>query len=335
MLSFQSAIPTHLVTGFLGVGKTTLIRAWLRQKPADEHWGVLVNEFGAVGIDDAFLETDGNESGLATIRQVAGGCMCCAAGLPFQVALNDLIRRARPDRILIEPTGLGHPGQLLAQLREYTGVLSVGASIGLLDARVLADERYTEHPIYLEQLDIADVLVANKSDQYHEADIQRLDTFLSHHGWHHKPLLLANHGDLPVDVLQRPAASGPTPSLSVLHRKQQPGDDVWQANRPDFSQDDLLCTSNQRDGFHSLGWQLHPKCLFRRNALLAWLTTMPAERIKGVVITEQGIVGLNQVGAELQVIAIDEVGHSRLEFISAGPLDEATLTRRLVDCLVA
>ena len=50
------------------------------------------------------------------IREVPGGCMCCAAGLPMQVALNQLIARAKPDRLLIEPTGLGHPKEVLQVL---------------------------------------------------------------------------------------------------------------------------------------------------------------------------------------------------------------------------
>lgn len=334
MLSFHSPIPTHLVTGFLGVGKTTLIRSWLQQKPGDEHWAVLVNEFGAIGIDDAFLDVDAGANGRTTLRQVAGGCMCCAAGLPFQVALNDLIRRARPDRLLIEPTGLGHPDQLLTQLAAYTGVLSLGASIGLLDARVLNDERYTRHPIYLEQLDVADVLVASKSDQYEKSDLRRLDAFLAEHGWQHKPLLLSNHGDLPLNVLRQPVQPRPPAPPSAVRAEQEAGGDIWQPSRPDFSDNDLICTDHHRDGFHSLGWQLHPKRLFKRDTLLAWLIGMPAERIKGVVICEQGIIGVNQVGADIQVIAIDEVGHSRLEMISAQPLDKTTLTRQLIDCLV-
>lgn len=259
--------------------------------------------------------------------------MCCAAGLPFQVALNDLIRRARPDRLLIEPTGLGHPEQLLMQLSEYKGVLSLGASIGLLDARVLTDERYTRHPIFLEQLNIADVLVANKSDRYNETDLRHLDAFLAQHGWQNRPLFLANHGDLPLDVLRQPARQRSAPAPSALRARQEPESDIWQASTPDFSASDLVCTPNQRDGFYSLGWQLHPRRLFRREALLAWLISMPAERIKGVLITDQGIIGVNQVGADIQTFAIDEVGHSRLECIHSSPLDEALLTGQLIDCL--
>ncbi len=64
-------IPTNVITGFLGAGKTTVILHLLKQKPKDEVWGVLVNEFGEVGIDGAMLAGSG-----AVVREIPGGCMC-------------------------------------------------------------------------------------------------------------------------------------------------------------------------------------------------------------------------------------------------------------------
>ncbi len=99
-------IPTNILTGFLGVGKTTAILHLLQHKPESERWAVLVNEFGEVGIDGALIAGNYSEEQGVFIREVPGGCMCCAAGLPMQMALNMLLARARPDRLLIEPTGL-------------------------------------------------------------------------------------------------------------------------------------------------------------------------------------------------------------------------------------
>ena len=101
-----SQIPTHLIAGPLGAGKTTLIRHLLAQKPAGERWAVLINEFGQIGLDAALLEQ--GDDGIA-MAEVAGGCLCCVNGAPFQVGLGRLLRKARPDRLLIEPSGLGHP----------------------------------------------------------------------------------------------------------------------------------------------------------------------------------------------------------------------------------
>jgi hypothetical protein len=99
---------TNLITGFLGSGKTTSILHLLANKDPAEKWAVLVNEFGEVGIDGALLSDSG-----AMIKEIPGGCMCCVNGLPMQVGLNTLLRQGKPDRLLIEPTGLGHPKQIL------------------------------------------------------------------------------------------------------------------------------------------------------------------------------------------------------------------------------
>ena len=123
MPSYLSAIPTNVVTGFLGAGKSTAILNLLKEKPEGERWAILVNEFGEVGIDGGLL---GASSGREVfVREVPGGCMCCTAGLPMQMAMNMLLARAKPDRLLIEPTGLGHPYEVLVGLND--GLLSAVA----------------------------------------------------------------------------------------------------------------------------------------------------------------------------------------------------------------
>ena len=96
-------VATNIITGFLGAGKTTTILHLLKNKPKNENWAVLVNEFGEIGIDGALMVEHG-----AMIKEIPGGCMCCTAGVPMSVGINALLR-TNPDRLLIEPTGLGHP----------------------------------------------------------------------------------------------------------------------------------------------------------------------------------------------------------------------------------
>ena len=112
-------IPTNIISGFLGTGKTTAIGNLLSQKPNDERWAVLVNEFGEVGVDASLIKAGRPVEGEIFLSEVPGGCMCCSNGLPMQIALNQLLARARPHRLLIEPTGLGH-------LEEVIGILSSG-----------------------------------------------------------------------------------------------------------------------------------------------------------------------------------------------------------------
>ena len=131
------AIPTNIITGFLGVGKTSAILHLLQSKPADERWAVLVNEFGEIGVDGSLMQGQQAEEQQIYIREVPGGCMCCASGLPMQIALNQLLTQARPQRLLIEPTGLGHPVEVLEFLSaDYCDVLSIQKTLTLVDARI-------------------------------------------------------------------------------------------------------------------------------------------------------------------------------------------------------
>jgi len=66
-------VPVHLITGFLGSGKSTMIHRLIEQKPADERWAILVNEFGQVGIDQAMFESRDD----LVVKGIPGGCLCC------------------------------------------------------------------------------------------------------------------------------------------------------------------------------------------------------------------------------------------------------------------
>ncbi len=138
-----SGVPTNIITGFLGVGKTSAILNLMKHKPEGEKWAVLVNEFGEIGVDGSLIQGQKPGAQSVFIREVPGGCMCCAAGLPMQIALNQLLTEAKPDRLLIEPTGLGHPKEVLEVLssEHYRQVLSLQKNITLVDARKLSNTR--------------------------------------------------------------------------------------------------------------------------------------------------------------------------------------------------
>ena len=129
-----SPVPTNIITGFLGTGKTSTILQLLKSKPEHERWAILVNEFGEIGVDGSLFWGKHQEDSGVYIREVPGGCMCCASGFPVQVALNQLLTRAKPDRLLIEPTGLGHPVALLTvELRKLHDVLHLVLSCSRCD----------------------------------------------------------------------------------------------------------------------------------------------------------------------------------------------------------
>ena len=120
-------VPINLITGFLGTGKTTALLTLLAQKPADQVWAVIVNEFGEVGIDGAVLEGAGAE-----IREIAGGCLCCATGPQLPITLAKVIREKRPQRVLIEASGLAHASRVVDMLRRppLAEALDIQATLG-------------------------------------------------------------------------------------------------------------------------------------------------------------------------------------------------------------
>lgn len=170
-------VSTNIITGFLGVGKTSLIKALLAKKPKDELWAVLINEFGEVGLDSHLL---GAGAPKVVIKEVAGGCLCCAAGLPIQVAINQLLAKAKPDRLIIEPTGLGHTDQILALLQSeyYQQVISLDSTLCLVDARKVSVTAYRENELFIKQLQCSDVILANKSSEYGPEAFEDLEAFL-------------------------------------------------------------------------------------------------------------------------------------------------------------
>lgn len=328
-------VPTNIITGFLGVGKTTAIQHLLKNKPDGERWAVLVNEFGEVGIDGSLIAgNDAKQSGVF-IREVPGGCMCCTAGLPMQMALTMLLAKAKPDRLLIEPTGLGHPQEVLGVLSgdNYKGVLDLRATITLVDARKINDERYTSNDTFNQQLGIADVIVANKNDLYGEQEFQQLECYLNASPQlKAKPLYRVETGQLDVEWLL--SENGFT---GHLHQHALPDDGSISALplQPEIPASGYLRIDNKGDGFFSSGWLFDNRFVFDYDTLYSHLLGVRAERLKAVFITNQGVVGFNQVDGVLSMMELDEALDSRIEVIGTDPESWTGLEAELKSCLLS
>lgn len=325
-----SAVPTNVITGFLGVGKTTAIQHLLANKTSSAPWAVLVNEFGEVGIDGSMLAGK-KRAGEVHIREVPGGCMCCAAGIPMQVALNQLLREARPERLLIEPTGLGHPKEILAVLEAsaYASILDLRTTVTLVDARKISDARYTTNNIFNQQLAVADLIIANKADLYQAGDFEQLQSYLQA-AEQVAPLEQAVQGQLPTEWLDRPRLQAASARASLSPQQLHAGPSL----APDQSlpESGVLRVENRGEGYHSVGWRFHPRYVFAYRPLLQWLRDIPQTRLKAVCITGDGVFALNLADGVLTVMDLDDASESRLEIISEEPLDGTMLEHQLLNC---
>lgn len=335
----DSAVPTNIITGFLGAGKTTLIKHLLSQKPEHERWAILVNEFGEVGIDGALLDTAQHQQ--IFIREVPGGCMCCTSNLPMQVALNQLLAEAKPDRLIIEPTGIGHPSEIVEALNapHYRDVLKLNGIVTLVDARKIDDPRYTSHNTFREQLAIADVIVATKSDTYSPDQFDALQTFLAQEGITQHHLTQAIRGDLDIALLEINAkAAQPTFSLGQT-RPSQP-EPVSQTTMPQLDANGMCELTNQGEGFRSMGWVFDNNKVFCSERITRALANahenpqLAVERIKAVFRTEQGVKGFNIVEDECASYDMKAAKQSLLEVITSDAVSEAVIRQVLLTPII-
>lgn len=334
----KKRIPTNIITGFLGVGKTTAITHLLQTKPADEVWSVLVNEFGEIGIDGALLKGTN-----AHVREVPGGCICCVAGLPMKIALNMLIAKTNPDRIIIEPTGLGHPEEIINTLtgEYYDTVLDLRATITLVDPRKLAEQRYTDNANFQDQIAVADVLVANKLDQCSADDHARFDQLAARFDPPKAAVFAVEHGQLQLNWLDVPrtahALAHPQHHAAQRNNRLNPQRELYNAAIQLPEGQDYVRRENQGQGVYSCGWLFRPEIRFSFNHLFGWMTGLPVLRSKAVMNTDQGVYMFNAENGVLSVKPLllgdePELLDSRIELIDDQVMNLTELETELFAC---
>lgn len=324
-----SGVPTNIITGFLGVGKTSAILNLMKHKPEGEKWAVLVNEFGEIGVDGSLIQGQKPDAQSVFIREVPGGCMCCAAGLPMQIALNQLLTEAKPDRLLIEPTGLGHPKEVLEVLSSeyYRQVLSLQKNITLVDARKLSDTRYTGHDTFNQQIAIADTVVGNKIDLYQDGDKEKLEAYVATVANPDTKVVFAEHGQVAQHEFD-----GDTQAHAHTHHHHHHGHSKPLASDIPMPENGVIKAMNSGEGFQSVGWRFAGDKVFDREAVIKLLLTIDAERMKAVFITQDGIFGYNQTSDGLSEAELDDCSESRIEVIATDI--NADLEDKLLACLV-
>ena len=330
------AVPTNIITGFLGAGKTSTILHLLKSKPENERWAILVNEFGEIGVDGALIQGQSSRESGVYIREVPGGCMCCTAGVPMQVALNQLLAKSHPDRLLIEPTGLGHPVEILKVLAEQQcqGVLSIQKVITLVDARQLSDSRYTEHETYIQQIAIADVIAGNKRDLYQQADYGKLEQFVLQQGLPQVNILATQQGAIDVAYLEgaSKAIADDTGLQDHKHlHNHEPNDQIRLDNIP-IPVNGSVQVINRGEGYESVGWRFAANQVFSHAKLRAVLLSLNAERVKGVFNTDEGCFGYNLAGDSIEQSELNNCQESRIEIIA--PQISAEWGKQLLECVI-
>jgi cobalamin biosynthesis protein CobW len=224
-VSSLAKIPVTVITGFLGSGKTTLIRH-LMSNPGGKKLAVLVNEFGSEGVDGEILKSCADANcPEENIVELANGCICCTVADDFIPTMQTLLaRRTRPDHILIETSGLALPKPLLKAFDwpEIRSRITVDGVIALADAEAVAAGRFAPNPeaveaqrkadesidhetplseVFEDQICCADIVLLTKADLAGQAGVEAAKLAIAAETPRAVPMLAVTDGEIDPQVI--------------------------------------------------------------------------------------------------------------------------------------
>jgi G3E family GTPase len=189
-------LPVTIIGGYLGAGKTTLVNHLLRTANGRK-LAILVNEFGALPIDEDLIEAQGDD-----LISIAGGCICCSFGSDLSAALMDMTELpARPDQVVIECSGVAIPSAIAASVSLLNGFAPDGTVV-LVDAETIREAACDEYvgDTITRQLADADLVGMNKIDLITGEDVTALKTWLGETAPRARTLT-ATQGKAPLDMV--------------------------------------------------------------------------------------------------------------------------------------
>ena len=166
-----------IYSGFLGAGKTTLIKKMIQEAYCGQQLVLIENEFGEIGIDGGFLQDAG-----INITEMNSGCICCSLVGDFGKALTEVIERYHPDRIVIEPSGVGKLSDVIAAVEKVTGEdVVLGNTVAVADAGKVKVYMKNFGEFYNNQIETASTIILSRTDAIAQAKLDAAVALLREH----------------------------------------------------------------------------------------------------------------------------------------------------------
>jgi G3E family GTPase len=164
-------IKIDIISGFLGAGKTTMIKKLLDGDVLGDRIAIIENEFGDISIDSNRLEESGVE-----IKSISSGCICCTLSGDFQKAIKELIEEHNPNRIIIEPTGVGRLSDIISTINITKESEDIELNMAMTIVDVLEFEDFVEvfGEFFKDQIQYADVIALSKSQLTDESKVNNV-----------------------------------------------------------------------------------------------------------------------------------------------------------------
>jgi cobalamin biosynthesis protein CobW len=358
-----SKIPATIITGFLGAGKTTLIRHML-QNAQGRRIALIINEFGDLGVDGDILKGCGDETCREEdVMELSNGCICCTVADDFIPTMEKLLAREdRPDHIVIETSGLALP-QPLVRAFNWPGIstqVTVDGVVTVVDGKAVTEGRFAhsvaavdaqrqldenldhETPLselFEDQIACADMIVVNKTDLLEGAEAEALVGTLRESSRSGVQVVTTSMGKLPVDVLlgQGMGAESDLDSRHELHHHHHDHSDE---HEHDHEHDHDHHHDHDHDAFESfvvtLGEITDPKAFSDQVSTI--IGAHDILRLKGfaAVSGKPMRLTLQAVGPRVETYFDQPFGDTaratRLVVIGQAGLDQAAIEAALKSC---
>ena len=360
-----SKIPATIITGFLGAGKTTLIRHML-QNAQGRRIALIINEFGDLGVDGDILKGCGDETCREEdVMELSNGCICCTVADDFIPTMEKLLAREdRPDHIVIETSGLALP-QPLVRAFNWPGIstqVTVDGVVTVVDGKAVTEGRFAhsvaavdaqrqldenldhETPLselFEDQIACADMIVVNKTDLLEGAEAEALVGTLRESSRSGVQVVTTSMGKLPVDVLlgQGIGAESDLDSRHELHHHHHDHSDEHEHEHDD-EHDHHHDHDHDHDAFESfvvtLGEITDPKAFSDQVSTI--IGAHDILRLKGfaAVSGKPMRLTLQAVGPRVETYFDQPFGDTaratRLVVIGQAGLDQAAIETALKSC---
>ncbi|MCK6520333.1 molybdopterin-dependent oxidoreductase [Myxococcota bacterium] len=309
-------VPVHVISGFLGAGKTTMLIDQLARRQGRERCAIIVNDFGEARIDATLL------SGGVAVAEIAGGCVCCTAPEALVPNLTTILREVRPDRVFIESTGLARPADIVDTLRRSPlgDELELAPTVIVLDPRRLVTAPPT---LLLEQLDAADVVIASHADQSTAAGDAALRAQLRDH--YPPPLAVAQSSfgvvDEAVFDLRR---DRPLPFIHDDHDHDHAHHDHDHTRR-----------APSTEGWSAGSRVWPPERVFSAAGIRRALQAATVERVKGLFRTDLGWYRADRANGAVRVVVSPVRSGSAVDVIHHGPQEEVNQLLAALDACIS
>ena len=169
-----------IYSGFLGAGKTTLIKKMIQEAYCGQQLVLIENEFGEIGIDGGFLQDAG-----INITEMNSGCICCSLVGDFGKALEEVIEKFHPDRVIIEPSGVGKLSDVVAAVEKVTtDDVVLGYTVAVADAGKVKVYMKNFGEFYNNQIETASTIILSRTDAIPQAKLDAAVAMLREHNDH-------------------------------------------------------------------------------------------------------------------------------------------------------